>query len=164
MKRGWLGLLLLLCCASGPRQPTCNSHCWMWLWGAPDDSSLPAGWTCESFIDAEDRAVRALAKSSDKRLKSTCSAVYGWALYVAKAPEWTDSLGRQVAGQTDCEHHAIQVSNEKPLDGAIAHEMAHAGQNCKPYLPVDFGADADHANWYRAGIFSLLNDWYAESP
>lgn len=164
MKRGWLGLLLLLCCAAGPQQPTCASNCWMWLWGAPEDSSLPPGWDCEAFKDAENRAVRALSRSSDRRVQNVCNALYGYAFYVAKGPEWTSSQNIRVNGQTDCDHHAIQVSNARPLDGAMAHEMAHAAQNCKAYLPVDPGADVDHANWYRAGIFKILDSWYSESP
>jgi hypothetical protein len=109
--------------------------------------------------EVEDRTVEAFkAVRDDRRFQETCARVARYSLYVTEGPSFTlPEYSEQLAGVTHCQmwNPHIVVGNRNPPASALAHEIAHAVQDCDPR------ADADsrwprHEGWTERGIFAAI--------
>lgn len=159
-------LLALVATACAPEVASCRTHC-----GAFVESDGPPVFSCEDYRALE----LVLADELSRKVPDACSAWQGLRLRELpgdKSPFGTvpDGAGgvrtQYVGGWTDCPsgviefhtHDGAEISPgvpRRPWNTALPHELIHGAQRCVARLPVDPGADADHANWFRDRFFDL---------
>lgn len=149
-------------CAHGP-----TTRCGLEIYGDYIEHT-PGFFTQEVVQQAEDRFLEFMQGTADSRLftpEAACKALNGFS--VRSHPEHTFmSFGQRVSGITDCPGDKIVVAT--PMDGkwyhtALAHELVHVVQRCRPRLPSEDGRDNDHANWSMDNIDSALESINQES-
>jgi hypothetical protein len=130
--------LLLTGCSTGP---ICITDYGMGFMGYPDGTPPDVTWSCSRINDIESKMVDYMGDY--KLLK-------GYSIYLHPVDSWTDDFGRRVGGYTACGTKQMHIGLGQE---AIAHEIAHALQNCNAPLPIDDGMDIDHADWLRDRIY-----------
>jgi hypothetical protein len=118
----------------------------------------------EQMDRAEAIAVKALAKSTDKRLARTCAAAKGYALYTMPTRWWIDPTYGGIGGITyaaaiDTGGGSVTVGSDDGyvLPWMLAHELAHVAQGGHPDAKVGPGDDEMHAGWTAAGIYAAID-------
>lgn len=116
-----------------------------------------AGWSCDAFRHASDKAIAGYKTVADQRFYAP--SLKSWKLVTFNvAFGYLPGTTTKAAGITDCYGREIHVNNQKPLVGPMAHEMAHAIQNCDPLVMKETqDADQYHAGWYSRGIWQALS-------
>lgn len=144
MRYGWFVCALTLLSCGGLSQNVCRTACGMVVTGAP--------WSCSEVRRVERLALEKFAETADKRLYS-CYALENYHVDVQRVEKWKQRPDAGfVSGETFCEFRAIKIgSEETAYKSSLAHEMAHALQQCVP-LPPREDEDYYHSNWVRDGI------------
>lgn len=148
MRYRWLICGLLMQSCGGLSQNVCRTPCGMLMSGGE--------WSCQEFRRAEWVAMEEFSKTvADTRLRS-CEVLANYKVEVQPTASWIqESSGRRVSGETYCEERRILVGQENINESSLAHEMAHALQQCVPLPPRD-NDDYYHSNWGRDGIRDAL--------
>lgn len=109
----------------------------------------PEGY-CNSVQDVEDRIISAFSKAADydPRFISACARLKHYSIEVSQTRSWRDIEGVEVIGQTYCAEKTMVVNPVAPGDGSLAHECAHAVQDCTPLPPFN-PRNYYHSNWVR---------------
>lgn len=154
----YLPLILLLGCATWPRgflfQDTkypvkCTTVCGLEL-------LEPAPWSCGDFQALEIRALTAFhTVTHDIRFLRSCERLKKWDVMVSPGKNVTNAQGVEVGGDTSCGQRRIFVGNPLPEKGRLAHELAHAIQECQP---VDDGRDYFDQHYRWEPIYAALQD------
>ncbi len=149
-----------------PEPPAlCVTRCGLRLVNSFNPTLVP---TCEELQVVEDEALKVFTSAKvvalDPRFADACRTLSFFELKVGPEDLWhafkmnTDGGHTIVAGYTECGggiRPVIVYSWRSSLAAtALAHEMAHAAQGCKP-LPPFSERDPDHSNWeylYDAGV------------
>jgi len=66
---------------------------------------------------------------------------------------WSECWFSRVTFHVDSEEPETPMMH--PWETSLTHELVHIAQNCAAMLPIDDGADKDHANWYRDDLYNL---------
>ncbi len=145
--RAALALLLCSCALIRPvPQPvSCVSQCGLVLY---TPRTVPAP-TCQEFQDVEDRALGAFATlvEEDVRFAAACRNLGRFGVEIGDPVLVGPNGSGSYAGLTLCEFAKVFVGYRPQLArSALAHELAHAVQGCKPLPPYD-PADVDHSGW-----------------
>lgn len=159
-----------LACGGMPDNPRCITRCGMRLQGIYPSGAIPADWTCAALQHTEDQMLHYFPLAMDLRFRHPahiCSRFQGASIWLYRGASWTDAWERDVGGLAFCAFGEYQVAAPEgtpPWQTTLPHEMAHAIQNCTSPAPIDQGpgADSQHSNWWRDGIFSVI-DMVAES-
>ena len=122
-----------------------------------------ARWSCAEFKESEDFAVEQLTKVSDSRFINSCARLNSWKVFVQPVETWRDEYWRDVGGLTYCVSKTIYVGSQRPLNGSLCHEMAHAIQECQPNFDASCEEDDYHKCWKRDGIFKAIDECYKKS-
>lgn len=154
-------LFILLACQNKPK---CTTFCGLQL-------LEPSEWTCDEFNDAMHVAIKELTYEwdggvRDYRFADVCYRIQGYQITVRPVSYWINpDDGFETTGTTSCWNAEIELTNQAPLKGSFAHELAHAIQNCEPKsIPCktnqlkDGGTfDMMHNCWVEDGIFSAID-------
>lgn len=90
----------------------------------------------------------------DKRFTSY-SNLSGYTVTQHDVPDWfSKEHGYQVDGLTHCDMRMIEIGNQSLSQGALAHEIAHAIQECD---------DPEHSRWEVCGINNAIEKIKQES-
>ncbi len=80
----------------------------------------------------------------------------GFVIQVHNVDHWIDANQRDVYGLTHCNLGVIEIGSGLLYDTALAHEMAHAIQECQALTPID-EKDEYHSNWNSGGIYESID-------
>jgi hypothetical protein len=132
--------IVIVGCA--PVQPICATDNGTWIMGYLDRTPLEV--PCGRF-NAIERKLSAYMKISN---------LAGYQVWLRSTESFIDPWNRDVGGYTQCPLREIVIGTGKTV---YAHEAIHAITNCVAEPPVDMGADADHADWFRSGYFEIID-------
>lgn len=125
------------------------------------------GWECDDVDRVETEIVlafRDMVTEDNRFFGETWTGWEGYRVRVRPTIEWMDPQLHQdetLYGETWCDSHYIEVNDAPPQAGTLAHELAHAIQNCDPKGPKD-KKDPYHSNWNSEGIYNAIDYVYSE--
>ena len=157
--RYFLPLLLLSGCNTISHEAVvCRTRCGVQVLNWP----TPQGkWSCDEIQFQEDEFLEESTKANDERFRDSCSAMFGWQVFMRDEESFTDKEYAKgevgLDGLTFCTDGESYISNRAPWESAYAHEMAHVVQNCSPNGCAHTRADSHHWCWDTNGIYDFLN-------
>lgn len=87
-----------------------------------------------------------------------CSDFKGYDVWVREGNWDLYGNGRFRAGSTYCNLLAPRIEINVNHPEVVIHELHHVSQRCSPNPPIDSGADADHADWFRTGAYGRIDE------
>lgn len=153
-----LFLLFLTSCGYSQRFV---QNCGITVAGDIDDRFGKSFLTQKDLNRAVEKALDGASLAKDKRFllaQQNCRAMVPYRVYTRSRRSWR-SGDHFVAGQTYCDLGYIVIGTPADNDfrhSALIHELFHVMQNCRAFLPVDFGLDEWHANWGRDDIYKSI--------
>lgn len=144
-------LPLLVLAGCGPQaRVMCQTMC-----GLSIATQQTQRFSCEEY-----RLVEEAALADAHMPPSACQTFRGATAW--ELPGDMSTLGGiKVAGWTECHlrrlffHTGLLEDNRRLWNTAFVHELIHLAQHCAAPLPIDPGADEQHANWMREKLYDM---------
>jgi len=151
-------LIVLAVAACGPSKVPSDQIACTTRAGLQVLKPVPDSWDCPAVQAAENSILRAFStlSSADGRFAEAPERLKGWQVHVVPAKAWTSEVGVRVAGETYCPTFTVCINNDRPPDGSLGHELAHAVQYCEPVMYPPNLKDPQHSNW--GPIYAALAD------
>ena len=127
----------------------------------PEEPPLEPEWNQARVEDLVIRACTAFRNNAqllemDPRFNEPCSRLQGWQVYVVASKDIQTEYGTLAGGEAKCETNRIFVGNSPPEVGRLAHELAHAIQDCDANLDGIMDVGEQHFQW--GFVYAALRD------